>query len=261
MKILFIGDIVGRSGREAVKKILPSFVKKHEVDFVIANGENLAHGKGMTPNSYKEMVEAGVDYFTSGNHIFSKKDFIPELDNKKIKVLRPANYPEDVPGRGYEIAEVGSQKLVIINLMGRVFFAQDIDCPFRKLDQILKKIDLKNIPIVVDFHAEATSEARAFGFFTDGKVSAVIGTHTHIPTADEQILKKGTAYISDVGMVGVKESILGVDKEIILEKFLTQMSIHHEIPEEGEVEFNTVLIDIDRKGKAKKIERIRNFVS
>src|SRR4030042_2922095 len=171
MKILFIGDIVGRPGREAVKKILPDLIKKEEVDFVIGNGENRAHGKGMTEKTYLEMKEAGIDCFTSGNHIWAKKEFVPFLSDKKVKVLRPANYPPGVLGRGYEIFEVGTQKLVVINLMGRVFFPVDLDCPFRKLDDILGELKeslqpttYNLLPIIVDFHAEATSEKRAFGF-------------------------------------------------------------------------------------------------
>jgi hypothetical protein len=266
MKILFIGDIVGRPGREAVQKILPKLIRKEEIDFVIANGENLAHGKGMTEKTYQEMVEAGIDCFTSGNHIWAKKEFVPFLENRDIKVLRPANYPPDVLGRGYEIFEVGTQKLAVISLMGRVFFPVDLDCPFRKLDEIL--VELKKSlqvtsyqlpPIIVDFHAEATSEKRAFGFWAQKKVSAVLCTHTHIPSADEEILGERTAYISDVGMVGPHDSVLGVEKEPIIQKFLDQILTRHEIAE-GEVEFNAVLLEIDREGVAKSIKRIREFV-
>lgn len=257
MKILFIGDIVGRPGREAVQKILPKLIKKEEIDFVIANGENLAHGKGMTEKTYLEMKEAGIDCFTSGNHIWAKKEFVPFLGDKNVKVLRPANYPPDAPGRGYEIFEVGTSKLAVINLMGRVFFPIDLDCPFRKLDEILKEIG--EMPTIVDFHAEATSEKRAFGFYAQKKVSAVLCTHTHIPSADEEILGQKTAYISDVGMVGTHDSILGVEKELIIQKFLDQILTRHEIAE-GEVEFNAVLLEIDRKGRAKSIERVRELV-
>lgn len=257
MKILFIGDIVGRPGREAVQKILPDLVKKEEVDFVVANGENLAHGKGMTEKTYHEMASAGVDCFTSGNHIWAKKEFISFLEDKNIKVLRPANYPPGVKGRGYEIFEVGTSKLAVINLMGRVFFSIDLDCPFRKLDETLKEIG--EIPTIVDFHAEATSEKRAFGLYSSGKVSAVICTHTHIPSADEEVMDKKTAYISDVGMTGVHDSVLGVQKELIIQKFLDQILTRHEIAE-GKVEFNAVIVEIDRKGRAKKIKRVREFV-
>ncbi|MBU2595675.1 TIGR00282 family metallophosphoesterase [Patescibacteria group bacterium] len=257
MKILFIGDIVGRPGREAVKKILPELIKKEEIDFVIANGENLAHGKGMTKKTYQEMREAGIDCFTSGNHIWAKKEFIPFLEDKKIKVLRPANYPPAVIGRGYEIFEVGTQKLAVVSLMGRVFFPIDLDCPFRKLDEILQEIG--KMPTIIDFHAEATSEKRAFGFYAQNRVSAVICTHTHIPSADEEIMGQKTAYISDVGMVGPHNSVLGVEKELIIDKFLTQILTRHEIAE-GEVEFNAVLLEIDRKGAAKSIKRVREII-
>lgn len=257
MKILFIGDIVGRPGREATKLILPKLVKKEKIDFVIANGENLAHGKGMTEKIYLEMREAGIDCFTSGNHIWAKKEFVPLLDDKNIKVLRPANYPPDAPGRGYEIFEIGTSKLVVINLMGRVFFPVDLDCPFRKLDEILKEIG--EMPTIVDFHAEATSEKRAFGFYAQNKVSAVFGTHTHISSADEEIMGGKMAYISDVGMVGVHDSVLGVEKELIIQKFLDQILTRHELAE-GEVEFNAVILEIDRRGTAKRIKRTREFV-
>ncbi|TSC91317.1 MAG: hypothetical protein CEN92_294 [Candidatus Berkelbacteria bacterium Licking1014_96] len=256
MKILFIGDIVGRPAREAVKKILPDLIKKEEVDFVIANGENLAHGKGMTEKTYEEMRESGIDCFTSGNHIWAKKEFIPFLEDKEIKVLRPANYPPGTPGRGHEIFEVGTQKLAVVSLMGRVFFPVDLDCPFRKLDEILKEIG--EMPTLVDFHADATSEKRAFGLYAAGRVSAAIGSHTHIATADEEVVEN-TAYISDVGMTGVRDSVLGVDKKLIIKKFLTQILTRHEIAK-GEVEFNAVLLEIDRKGRAKKIERVREIV-
>ncbi len=172
MKVLFIGDIVGRPGREAVQKILPKLIKKEKIDFVIANGENLAHGKGMTEKTYQEMKNTGIDCFTSGNHIWAKKEFIPHMEDKKIKVLRPANYPPDAPGRGYEIFEVGTQKLVVINLMGRVFFPVDLDCPFRKLDEILAELKKSLapsyqslIPIIIDFHA-----ARSHG---DGSLARI----------------------------------------------------------------------------------------
>ena len=258
MNVLFIGDIVGRPGREATKLLLPKLIKKEEIDFVIANGENLAHGKGMTEKTYLEMKEAGIDCFTSGNHIWAKKEFVPFLEDKNVKVLRPANYPPDAPGRGYEIFEVGTSKLAVINLMGRVFFPVDLDCPFRKLDEILKEIG--EMPTIVDFHAEATSEKRAFGLYAQKRVSAVLCTHTHIPSADEEILGQKTAYISDVGMVGPHDSVLGVEKELIVQKFLDQILTRHEIAE-GEVEFNAVLLEIDREGKAKKIERVREFVT
>lgn len=266
MKILFIGDIVGRPGREAVQKLLPKLIKKEEIDFVIANGENLAHGKGMTEKTYNEMVGVGIDCFTSGNHIWAKKEFVPFLEDKNVKVLRPANYPPDAPGRGYEIFEVGTSKLAVINLMGRVFFPIDLDCPFRKLDEILE--ELKNslnskfqipAPVIVDFHAEATSEKRAFGLYAQKRVSAVLCTHTHIPSADEEILGQKTAYISDVGMVGPHDSVLGVEKELIIQKFLDQILTRHEIAE-GKVEFNAVLLEIDRKGNVKKIERVREII-
>lgn len=246
IKILFIGDIVGRPGRGACKRLIPELVKEYGIDFVIANGENLASGSGMTFATYNEMIDAGIDYFTSGNHIWKNKDIIEHLDDSTTKVLRPLNYPQETPGRGLVMLEKGSKKFLLVNAQGRVFMPDDIEDPFAALERIAQSN--KDLPIVVDFHAEATSEKVALGYYLDGKVVAVIGTHTHVQTADETVLPAGTGFISDVGMVGPVISVLGVEKEIIIEKFLTQLPASHKVAS-GEVNFSAVVISIDPEKK------------
>lgn len=259
MVILMFGDIVGKPGRRAVAKILPDLRKKHDPDLIIANAENLAHGIGITKKTVDFMLKTGIDVFTSGNHVFGKKEGLDLLANKEYPILRPANYPPDVVGQGYQVFEVRTKKVLVINLLGRVFFQFDYDCPFRCADEILKKH--KEKIIIVDFHAEATSENEAFGFYLDGRVSAVLGTHTHVPTQDFKILPKGTAYVTDIGMVGTQDSIIGDKKEPIIERFLHQIPIKLEIEEEGSVEVNAVVVEIDDKtGRAKKIEKIYQTV-
>jgi len=258
LKILFFGDIVGKIGRKAVRKTLPAYRKKYNPDLVIANVENLAHGKGITEKTLNEVKESGIDVFTSGNHIFRREEGLDLLADKDSIVIRPANYPEDTTGYGEKLVEIGTKKLLVINLIGRVFFEETFDSPFEKLDEILAKYANDNLSgIIVDFHAEATSEKVALGWYADGRVSAILGTHTHIPTADAKILPKGTAYITDIGMVGSKESVLGVKKEIIIEKFLKDLPIIFDIPEEGTVQINAALVTIDSKTKqAKRIKLI-----
>lgn len=257
MKILFFGDIVGKPGRKAIKKILPDLKEKHSPDFIIANAENLAHGKGINEKTIKEMTEAGIDAFTSGNHIFQRKEGLPLLEKRDTNIIRPANYPPQAPGAGFKFFSIRTKKLLLINLIGRVFFREDYDCPFRTIDNILEKAQAeKPNAIIVDIHTEATSESKALGFYLDGRVSAVFGTHTHVPTADAEILGKYTAYVTDVGMVGVKDSVLGVEKESVIEQFLTQLPFKFDILERGICEVNSILVEIDEKGKAKKIEKI-----
>lgn len=257
IKILFIGDIVGRPGRVAVKEFLPTIILENGIDFTIANGENLAAGSGMTLETYNEIREAGVDLFTSGNHIWKNKDIIQYLDDKNIMIIRPENYPEEVPGRGVAVLEKLGKKILVCNFQGRVFMKENLTDPF----SVAKKISEENseIPILIDFHAEATSEKVAFGRYLDGSVSAIVGTHTHIQTADEIILPKGTGYITDIGMTGPTDSILGVEKEIIITKFLTQMPGSHKVAS-GETIFNAIVIDIDQEKKIctglKKISKL-----
>jgi metallophosphoesterase (TIGR00282 family) len=258
MTILFFGDIIGKIGRQAIKKILPELKKKYEPDLVIANAENIAHGLGVTEKTINEMVESGIDVFTSGNHIWDKEEVLEILKKNKIILLRPANYPPGAPGVGHKLLEIGTKKLLVVNLIGRVFFREQFDCPFRKIDEILEEYKNEKLNgIVIDFHAEATSEKVALGWHTDGRVSAVIGTHTHVPTADPKILPEGTAHITDAGMVGAKDSIIGDDKTNILKRFLTQIPYPLEVPEEGICQVNAMLLEIDTKtGKAKSIKRI-----
>lgn len=258
IKILFLGDIVGRPGRKALSLILPDLKKEESVDFVIANGENLAAGKGMTMAKYKDMIDIGIDYFTSGNHIWNNEDMVANLDNKSVCVLRPANYPENSPGRGYATVDVLGTKITIINLQGRVFMKDDIEDPFIIGKNIVD--ENKDSVIIVDLHAEATSEKRALAYYLDGRVSALIGTHTHVQTADETILPGGTAFISDAGMCGPENSVLGVIKEIIIEKFLTQLPQSHKVAT-GDSLVNGVFITIDKATKrAVKIKRLSKIV-
>lgn len=254
LKLLFIGDIVGRPGRNCVKAILPELKKAEQIDFVVANGENLASGRGMTFGKYEEMIAAGVDYFTSGNHIWNNKDIIPHLENAETKILRPANYQGKSPGRGSVTVEVKGTKITIANLLGRVFINEILDDPFATADEIIGQAG--DSIILVDFHAEATSEKVALGYYLDGRISAQVGTHTHIQTADETILGKGTAYISDVGMCGPADSVLGVKKDIIIKQFLTGQSQSFRVAG-GDCIFSAVIITVDPKTKkAVGIKRI-----
>lgn len=258
MKILFIGDIVGKPGRNAVKKFLPELVEKNDIDFVIANGENLAAGSGMTYEKYKEMIEAGIDLFTSGNHIWKNKDIIPHLSDPSTKILRPLNYPQGAEGRGATVLEKNGKELMVINLQGRVFMSDDILDPFTVASGILENA---KYPTLIDFHAEATSEKIALSHYLDGKVAALVGTHTHVQTADEIILKEGTGYITDVGMTGPIDSVLGVEKDIIIQKFLTQLPASHKVAT-GEVNFCGVILELEEKGqKCLEIKRINENIN
>lgn len=258
MKILFFGDIIGKIGRKAVKAVLPQLKKEFEPDLVLANAENLAHGVGVTESVLAEMIEAGINIFTSGNHVLAKPEAELILSRKDSVLLRPANYPPIVPGEGFKIVEVAGRKLLVINLIGRVFFKENFDCPFRKLDEILKNSAKNKLSgIIIDFHAEATSEKTALGWYADGRVSAVLGTHTHVPTVDNKILPAGTAFISDIGMVGASQSIIGDEIEPILRGFLTQLPPRIEIAEEGEVDVNAVVLEIDPETrKAISLQRV-----
>lgn len=244
LKVLFFGDLVGKIARKALTKKLPQLLEEEQPDFVIANGENIAHGKGITKKTCQEVFEAGVDLLTLGNHIADKKDFLEIAEDPNAKVIRPANFPPGVPGKGVTILEKNGKNLAVANLLGRSFVREIPDDPFRAFDQIIATLPATTA-LLVDFHGEATSEKRAFGYWVDGRASAVAGTHTHVQTADEQILPKGTGYITDVGMVGAKESILGVVKEGPLKLFLTQMPVIFEIPETGVVRGDYAIITID----------------
>ena len=250
MLILAIGDIIGKPGRQAIQKLLPELKEQHSPDLVIANGENVAGGIGLTSITARELLEAGVNVITSGNHIWAHKEIIPYLDSE-MPILRPLNYPPGVPGRGYIIRG----RAMVVNLMGRTFMG-DLDCPFRTIDKLLAELKDKPPVIIVDFHAEATSEKMALGRYLDGRVSAVLGTHTHVGTIDAQILPGGTAYVTDIGMTGPMDSVIGDDAEAVIQRFLTAIP-HRLSVGKGKIIFNAMLVEIDdNTGKALSIERI-----
>jgi len=261
MKILFFGDVVGQPGRQAIKKILPQWQKKYSPDFVIANADNLAHGKGVTENTLNELLEVGIDLFTSGDHIWSKKEqAVKLLENKEVPLIRPANMSKNLSGQGYHILKLRTKKILVINLIGKVFAKEEYDNPFKKVDQILDLEDDNFNAIIIDFHAEATAEKINMGWYLDGKVSAILGTHTHIPTADAKILPKGTAYITDVGMVGPIDSSLGADKQRALEMLTNETPFRYKVAT-GPVEVNAVLVEIGKNKKSKSIELLQETVA
>lgn len=243
MRFLFIGDTVGKTGRRAVSTLLPKLKQDLKVDFVVLNGENLAHGNGINQSVFDEMVQAGVDVITAGNHTFDKREVLPLLENKD-NLLRPANLPPLATGRGYGVYEKHGKKVLVINLMGRVFMGGALDCPFRMFDEIYLKHRGEVDFIVVDFHGEATSEKQAFGYYVDGRATAVFGTHTHVQTADERFLPKGTAFITDVGMTGAYDSVIGVRKDEIIQKFITGMPKKYE-PADGRFVFTALYLDTE----------------
>jgi 2',3'-cyclic-nucleotide 2'-phosphodiesterase len=259
VKLLFIGDIIGKPGREALSRELHRLVDRHRVDLVIANGENAAGGFGLTAETAQELFKCGVQMLTSGNHIWDKKDAL-EYIKREERIVRPANYPEGTPGRGATIVRTpGGVKVGILNLEGRVFM-NNLDCPFRCADREIAKLKEETPIIFVDFHAEATSEKVSLGWHLDGRVSAVIGTHTHVQTADERILTAGTAYLTDAGMTGSFDSVIGVRKEDAIEKFITQRPAKFEVAKK-DIRINAVVIEIDEKsGLALSIERINQAV-
>ncbi len=263
LNILFIGDIVGKIGRKTIAKILPSLRKELKINFVIANAENIAHGSGITPETIQEILNSGVDYCTSGDHVFRKRKQAEKCFEDNLPVIRPANFPPSVSGKGYAVINYKKHKILLINLIGRVFMRMHYDCPFRKLDEILANKNLakdKFSAIIIDIHAETASEKIALAYYAQGRVSAVFGTHTHVMTADHKIINKEMAYITDVGMVGYANGSLGVDKEGIIKTFLEQINYAHQIPEKGEVVFNACLVKIDpRNAKANLIQPIIKF--
>jgi metallophosphoesterase (TIGR00282 family) len=260
MNILFIGDIFGRPGRNIVKERLPELVREHSIGLVIANCENAAAGFGITPSLAEELFDLGIDVMTTGNHVWDKREIIEYFQNADgnphspaRRLLRPANLPEGLPGFGVYEGKKHGVNYAIINLQGRVFMGSSDD-PYRYADALLSKIKAK--VILVDFHAEATSEKVAFGWYLDGRVTAVLGTHTHIPTGDETVLAKGTAYLTDVGMTGPYDSVIGVKKELVIERFLTGMPARFE-PATGDVRLCAVVIQCDdTTGRATRIERL-----
>lgn len=259
LKILFIGDIVGKAGRTAVSALLPSLREEYAIDYCIANAENLAHGKGVTRQTLKEMQDAGVALFTSGNHVWTKPEGVEILKQRDTSLLRPANYPPGTPGIGEKVIAIATKSILVVNLLGRDFMPTSVDCPFRAIDSVIEKYkDASLSGIIVDIHAEATSEKHALALYNDGRVSAMLGTHTHVPTADERVLPNGTGFISDVGMVGVRDSLIGVTYESGIKRFVTRLPSHFEIAESGLVVFNSVFLEIDTETrKTVKIERVQ----
>lgn len=255
VNILFIGDIVGRPGRQAVSRELHRLVDRFNVDVVIANGENASGGFGITAETARELFACGIHMFTSGNHIWDKKEALEYL-KKEERIIRPANYPEGAPGKGSTIVVTpGGIKVAVLNLVGRVFM-DSLDCPFKAADREIAALSAVTNIILVDFHAEATSEKSSLGWYLDGRVSAVVGTHTHVQTADERILSAGTAYITDVGMTGAFDSVIGVRKEEPIYKFLTQLPAKFEVAKK-DLRLNGVVLTIDESsGKALGIERV-----
>jgi len=255
MNVLMVGDVFGDSGRAAVAKLLPRLRQEHAIDFCTVNVENAAGGFGVTPAMARQFLEQGADVMTSGNHIWDKKEIV-EYITKENLLLRPANFPVGTPGVGHVTIKAGPHRVAVLNLMGRVFMTP-IDCPFRKADEIVPELR-KDTPIVlVDAHCEATSESVALGWYLDGRVSAVVGTHRHVQTADERVLPGGTAYITDLGMTGPTDGVIGVDRDIILQRFLSQMPVRFE-PAKGPAALHGVVIVIDPEtGRASDIRRLR----
>jgi hypothetical protein len=255
MKIMMIGDIYGEPGRAAALKLLPRLREQHHVDFTVVNVENAAGGFGVTAQIAESFLDIGIDVLTTGNHVWDKKEIIPFIV-KENRLLRPANYPAGTPGTGYITVKAGPHRVTVMNLMGRVFMLP-IDCPFRRAEAILESAGGETPIRLVDFHCEATSESVAMGWWLDGKVSAVVGTHRHVQTADERVLPGGTAYITDLGMTGPTDGVIGVDREQILQRFLTQMPSRFETAK-GPVAVHGVVITVDPEtGRASAIERLR----
>ena len=255
VKLLFIGDIIGKPGRQVISRELHRLVDRYMVDLVIANGENAAGGFGITEETANELYKCGIDVLTSGNHIWDKKDSLNFI-NRAEKLLRPANYPDGTPGRGSALfTTAGGAKVAILNLEGRVFM-NNLECPFRTADREVSQLYTETPIIFVDFHAEATSEKASLGWYLDGRVSALIGTHTHIQTADERILPGGTAYLTDAGMTGGFDSVIGVKKEEAITKFLSQLPVKFEVAKNN-LRLNGVVVVVNEQtGKALSIERI-----
>ena len=253
--VLCVGDVFGEPGRRAIAALLPRLKKQHEADLAVVNVENAAAGYGVTPPFARAFLEQGADVMTSGNHIWDKKEIIEYIVKENL-LLRPANFPAGTPGAGSIVVKAGPHKVAVLNLMGRVFLPS-LDCPFRKADEEIARLRQETPIVIVDMHCEATSESQAMGWYLDGRVSAVVGTHRHVQTADERVLPKGTAYITDLGMTGPTDSIIGVDPALALQRFLTQMPNRFE-PAKGPAALHGVVIRIDPEtGRGLSIERLR----
>jgi 2',3'-cyclic-nucleotide 2'-phosphodiesterase len=256
MRVLILGDVMGRPARRAVRDLVPALIEQEGIDFTIANAENSSGGMGVDIKSAKELLSAGVQVLTSGNHIWKKKEIYPFLDEQET-LIRPANFPAGAPGRGWCIWQDNGLRALVINLQGRVFMPNHVDDPFRCVDEILKKHGTQSPVVIVDMHAEATSEKYAMGWYLDGRASVVFGTHTHVQTADERILPAGTAYITDVGMCGPFDSVIGMEKDAVIRGFMTQLPRQFEVAHENVV-LQGVIAEIDEEnGRAKAIRRLR----
>ena len=256
MKVLIIGDIVGNSGVKKVKEIIPNYIKQNNIDFTIANGENSADGMGITLKIYEDLKRSGVNIVTMGNHTWGKKEIFNFINDEQI--VRPANYPEGVPGEGYRIKKVNGKRIAVINLMGRVDIGVLTENPFLKADKIIAEIKDKADIIIVDFHAEATAEKIAMGYYLDGRVTTVFGTHTHVQTADETILEKGTGYITDIGMTGPKKSVIGMDVEASIKRFVTTLPERYKVSNDKDVILTGCVLSInDETCRIEKISRIK----
>ncbi len=257
MRTLLIGDVVGKPGRSILQKYLPSLRSSHRVDFVIANGENASDGKGLSRENFYELLNYGIDVITMGDHIWDKKD-LQEVMDKTDFLLRPANYPPTAPGKGFSLVNIGGVLTGVVNLQARTFMNPPIDCPFVTAQKILDQLRPSTQIIFVDFHGETTSEKMAMGWFLDGKVSVVVGTHTHVPTDDLRILPAGTAYVTDLGMTGPVDSVIGMASDDILKRFLTGVYVPFNVAKKGKVQINGVLVDVDNTtGRALYVQRIR----
>lgn len=254
MRLLFIGDIVGKVGREAITTYLSRLKQTYRPTVTIVNAENAAHGKGLTEKIYKDLLREGVDFMTMGNHTYGQRQIYDFIDSAN-RMVRPANFPEEAPGVGMRFIQINEIKLAIINLQGRAFM-QDIDDPFKKADELINEAKKETDYIFVDFHAETTSEKNAMGWYLDGRASAVVGTHTHIQTSDEHILPGGTGYITDVGMTGFYDGILGINRHEVITRFITSLPQRHVVPDEGRSVLSGVIIDINKEGRTTHIERV-----
>lgn len=254
MRLLFIGDIVGKVGREAITTYLSRLKQTYRPTITIVNAENAAHGKGLTEKIYKDLLREGVDFMTMGNHTYGQRQIYDFIDSAN-RMVRPANFPEEAPGVGMRFIQINEIKLAIINLQGRAFM-QDIDDPFKKADELINEAKKETDYIFVDFHAETTSEKNAMGWYLDGRASAVVGTHTHIQTSDERILPGGTGYITDVGMTGFYDGILGINRHEVITRFITSLPQRHVVPDEGRSVLSGVIIDINKEGRTTHIERV-----
>lgn len=257
IKILFIGDIFGRPGRQAVKELVPRLRNEYSLDLVIGNCENAAQGRGITPKLTQELLNSSIDLLTSGNHIWHSQDIYPFLNESTCRLIRPANLSQEAPGKGWDIVETkGGLKVAVLNVMGQVFMAPSADSPFTAVDRLLDKVSGEADLIILDMHAETTSEKRAMGWYVDGKIQACVGTHTHVQTADEEILPGGCAYITDLGMTGPYNSVIGMEKERVLKRFRTSLPVRFEVGE-GDVRLCGAIIEIDEHTKkAISIQRV-----